>query len=83
MATNEFTPTTDSNRFAFKFLEDELETLLALSLTLTNYLEPEDPSNMDDGFNPVAWRLSQVLNERLSSVAFSNNMKTLLLGEPT
>lgn len=80
MATNEFTPTTDSNSFAFKFLQEELEMLLALSFALTNYLEPDDPSNPEDGFNSTPWRLSQVLEDRLSSVEFSNNMKILLLG---
>ena len=77
MATNEFTPTTDSNRFAFGFLADELETLLALSIILMNRLE--DQREQDSG-DITTWRLSQVLNERLSDATFTNNMRKLLLG---
>ncbi|MBK1685189.1 hypothetical protein [Rhodoferax fermentans] len=76
MSTNEFTPTADSNLFAFGFLEDELETLLALSITLMNRLEDQG----EDG-DVTSWRLSQVLNERLSSVTFTNNMRVLMLGK--
>ncbi len=72
--------TTDQAKFAFDFLQDELETLLALSITLMNQLEPDDPQNHEDYEHITAWRLSQVLNDRLSSVAFTNNMRTLLLG---
>lgn len=81
MATNEFTPTADSNRFAFGFLEDELETLLCLSIALKNQLEPNDPNNPGDEFDPTSWRLAQVLNERLSNVGFTNSMRQLFLGE--
>jgi len=77
MATTEFTPTADTNRFAFGFLENELETLLALSITLMNRLEDSQQSDNPD---ITTWRLSQVLNERLSSVSFSDKMRQLLLG---
>lgn len=77
MATNEFTPTTDSNRFAFGVLEDELETLLALSIILMNRLEDQQEQENSD---ITSWRLSEVLNERLSKTEFSNNMRQLLLG---
>lgn len=80
MATNEFTPTTDSNHFAFGFLGDELETLLALAIALERQLEPTDPDHPEDEHPTTAWRLSQVLNERLSSMTFTNNMRQLLLG---
>ena len=80
MATNEFTPTADSNRFAFDFLNDELDTLLALSTVLMNHIEDQQEKE-DVGI--TAWRLSQVLSERLSSVEFTNNMRLLLLGRDT
>lgn len=80
MAEQEFTPTAGQNRLAFDFLEDELETLLALSITLKNQLEPDDPQNHDDCEHTTAWRLSQVLNDRLASTEFSNNMRMLMLG---
>jgi len=80
MATQQFTPTADNNRFAFGFLEDELETLLCLSIALKNQLQPNDPDNRDDEFDPTPWRLAEVLSERLTNVAFTNNMRQLLLG---
>jgi hypothetical protein len=78
MARNEFTPTADSNCFAFDILKDELETLLALSITLMNRLEDSQQSDNPD---TTSWRLSRVLNERLTNVSFTNNMRQLLLGE--
>lgn len=80
LTTKEFTPNTGSLRFAFDFLEDELETLLALSITLMNRLEPGDPKNPSDSDDITSWRLSQVLNDRLAKVEFSNNMRMLMLG---
>lgn len=80
MAEQQFTPNAKTNKFAFEFLEDELETLLALSITLMNRLEPEDPKNPGDHHDTTSWRLSQVLNDRLAKVEFSNNMRMLMLG---
>ena len=80
MAEQQFTPTAAMNKFAFEFLDDELETLLALSITLMNRLEPNDPKNPSDRDDITSWRLSQVLNDRLATVEFSNNMRMLLLG---
>lgn len=77
MATNKFTPTVDGNRFALGFLEDELETLLALSIVLMNRLEDQQKNEDAD---ITAWRLSQVLNEKLSRTTFSDNMRHLLIG---
>jgi hypothetical protein len=81
MAIQEFVPTAESNRFAYGFIEEELETLLCLSIALKRELEPNDPNNPGDEFNATPWRLAQVLNERLSSTAFTSNMRTLLTGE--
>ncbi len=80
MATHEFTPTADSNRFALGFLEDELEKLLCLSIALKNQLEPDDRNNRGDEFDPIPLRLAQILNERLSCVRFTESMRQLLLG---
>lgn len=81
MATQEFTPTADSNRFAFGFLEDELETLLCMSIALEHSLEPNDPDKRDDDFNPIPWRLAQALHSRLTNRGFSDSMRQLFLGE--
>lgn len=80
MAEQQFTPNAKTNQFAFEFLKDELETLLALSITLMNRLEPGDPRNPSDKDDTTSWRLSQVLNDRLATVEFSNNMRMLMLG---
>jgi len=80
MAKREFTPDAERVRLAFNYLQSELETLLALSITLTNELTPDDPDNHDDYEHTTAWRLSQVLNDKLSSTKFSKNMRLLMLG---
>lgn len=65
--------------FALKFLDDELETLLALSMVLMNQLE--DTRDAETGNGVTAWRLAQVLNDRLASVEFSRNFRHILLSK--
>ena len=77
MAESTYTPTEGRVAHAYKYLCDELETMLALSIVLVNQLEPVDP---ESGEGVTAWRLAQVLNERLEGVDFLANMRMLLLG---
>ena len=65
-------------RFALQYLENEHETLLALAITLMNRLEPTDPANPTDNDDITSWRLSQVLNDRISDTSFINNMRELM-----
>ena len=75
------TGTTQFNlEFAFKLLDDEFETLFALSTALTNQLEPEDPNSPDCAFDPVAWRLCQVMVARLERASFLAGVRELMLG---
>ncbi|CAN0451100.1 unnamed protein product, partial [Phaeothamnion confervicola] len=53
-----FTPDASSLKFAFEYLEDEHETLLALASTLMNRLEPRDPVNPEDDADIISWRLA-------------------------
>lgn len=66
--------------FAFRYLEDEHETLLALAIALRHQLEPNDPDNTDDCDHITAWRLSQVLNRRLEETQFLKDMRRLITG---
>lgn len=66
--------------FAFKLLEDEFETLFALSTVLSNQLELEGSKCPDCAFDPVAWRLSQVLVGRLERSSFLAGVRELMLG---
>lgn len=81
---NQLENTTGTTRFnlefAFKLLEDEFETLFALSTALRNQLERLDSECPKDDRDPVAMRLSQVLTEQLEKALFLDNMRELLLG---
>ncbi len=75
--TTEFAPTKANNLRAIKLLEDELETLDALSMVLMNRLEDEQETDLSA---ITSWRLSQVMNERLSNLKFLREMRFLLVG---
>jgi len=80
MADQEFTPTYRSNNFAYKYLKDEWETLLALAIVLENMTAPPDPDNPPEGFDVTQWRLIQVINSRLDDTQFMRHMKMVLIG---
>jgi len=83
-AENQSESTTGTTRFnlefAFKLLEDEFETLFALSTALTDQLEREDSNSPDCAFDHVAWRLSQILVGRLERTSFLAGVRELMLG---
>ncbi len=83
-AENQSEGTTGTTRFnlefAFNLLEEEFETLFALSTVLRNQLEPEGTNCPDCAFDPVAWRLSQVLVGRLEKTSFLAGVRELMLG---
>ena len=66
--------------FAFRYLEDEHETLLALAIILMNRLAPHDPAAPEDCADVTSWRLAQVLHERITNTEFLNHMHDLMLG---
>ena len=66
--------------FAFKYLEDEHETLLALAIVLMNRLAPQDPTEPEDCADITSWRLAQVLHERITNTEFLKHMHDLMLG---
>ena len=70
----------DLLEFAFRYLEDEHETLLALAIALMHQLEPNDPDNTDDCDHITACRLSQALNGRLEKTQFLKDMRRLITG---
>lgn len=74
-ASNERIPV--SQQLAVEHLEEELDTLLALSITLADRLEPAGRGDAD----LTAWRLAQVLRDRLSDQKFTKSMRHWILGE--
>lgn len=68
-------------KLALEMQSEELEKLLALSIGLVNHLEPRDPSDPDQHENLTAWRMAQVLNERLSSTVLQEGIYQMLLGK--
>jgi hypothetical protein len=81
MANREFAPGAASLGFAFRYLEEEHETLLALAIVLMNRLAPHDPSTPEDCADVISWRLAQVLHERITNTEFLKNMHGLMLGD--
>ena len=80
MAEQEFTPDDGNLKFAFKYLEEEHETLLALAITLMNRLAPHDPATPEDCADITSWRLAQVLHDRITNTDFLKHIHDLMLG---
>lgn len=80
MAEKAFTPTPGNLSVAYSYFHEEIETMLCLAICLQNHLEPKDPDNPEASEDIIAWRLSQVLHERLTNRRFSEDMRELLLG---
>ena len=83
MAETKFTPTVYDVDFAFRCVEEELETLGALVSCLVRRLEPANPDDRAT-FGDVdiySWRLAQAIEERLESAEFINLVRRSLLGK--
>lgn len=65
---------------ALEYVEDEHEKLLALAIALRHLLEPADPHNPAENDDLTAWRLAQLIEERLSSTTFTNTLRAFVLG---
>lgn len=63
---------------AMSLLHDELEKMLCIAISLVNKLEPKDVNNIQDDEDVIAWRLAQVLEDRLSETAFLDSLRELL-----
>lgn len=66
--------------FALSYLEEEIETLLALAMAVRRQVEPIDPEKPSDSVDTTAWRLAQVLEGRLEKTLFVDQMRSLVLG---
>lgn len=63
---------------AMSLLHDELEKMLCVAISLANKLQPKDLSDIQDDEDLIAWRLAQVLEDRLSETAFEDSLRELL-----
>ncbi len=70
----------DSLELALDFVEGERDRLLALAMVLRQRLEPVDPKDPTDSDDLNAWRLAQLLEERLTSVRFTDTLRTFVMG---
>ena len=66
------------NKAAFEYLNNEISRLAALASALEYWTEPKDTSDPNSCQNPTAWRLAQVLSERLEDQEFIKTMGWLL-----
>jgi hypothetical protein len=67
--------------FAMDLIDDEMNKLHCLAIALENQLRPNDPKNPTDTDNLIAWRLAEVLEEKLGSTAFEKGVRSLLILE--
>lgn len=70
-----------SLELAIDYVADEHEKLLALAMTLRQRLEPANPKDPTGGDDLTAWRLAELLEERLTSTDFTNTLRVFVLGE--
>ena len=61
-----------------EYAREEFERLAALAAALEYWVSPQPSGNPDECQNPTAWRLAQVLDDRLSGTAFLKNVDRLL-----
>lgn len=64
--------------YVMAYVNEERETILALSMALRKWLEPDDPQDPKDSDDLTAWRLAQILEDRLSSTEFEENIGNVL-----
>lgn len=65
---------------ALAYVEEEHDKLLALAITLRQRLEPADPQDPTDSDDLTAWRLAQLIEERLERTEFSLTLRAFVLG---
>lgn len=65
---------------ALDFVEEERDRLLALAMVLRQRLEPVDPKDPGENDDLNAWRLAQLLEERLTDTGFTDTLRKFVLG---
>lgn len=60
-------------------IEEREEQLYALAATILHHLSPEDEKNIPDEHPHTAWRLAQVLEDKLSSTSHRNYVREILM----
>lgn len=68
----------EMTQFAVDYIDEELEVLYSIALPLCERIAPKDPKNLQEEDDIVAWRLAQLLVERLESTRTINNLKQFL-----
>ena len=76
-----FVPSTFNLKFAFRMMSEEQDRCAALAHSLVVQLQSNDPENPTDHDDLTAWRLAEVLHDKLSSSEVSESVRKLLLGE--
>lgn len=59
--------------------EQHRDQLHALAVSLVRQLRPNDPKNPEDGCNLVAWRLSEIMYDMLSSGSLETSSRDMLM----
>ena len=68
-------------QIVFRYIEEEMETLAALAEALVERLGPIDPKQIDcDATDVYAWRVAQVIKERLESQEFMDHIRSVMTG---
>jgi len=59
--------------------EEHRDQLHALAASLVYQLRPNDPKNPEDTCNMVAWRLSEIMLDMLSSTSLATGSRDILM----
>lgn len=68
-----------SLQFALDLIKEERSTLLALAIVLTRQIGPDDHEDTDNFEHTTAWRLAQVLEDRLSCTSIETALEQVFL----
>ena len=64
-----------------ELINAEHERLAALAAALEYWTSPKNPDDPEDCQNPTAWRLAQLLDERLSSTNHIDMVRRVLVAD--
>lgn len=64
--------------FVLEYIREEMESLFSLSAAVAAFTAVKDTKNPKDNDNITAFRLAEILEERLGSTAFQNNIRSML-----
>ena len=67
-------------RSVLRILDEEQNQLHALICAVMMLISPKNPDEPEDGIDILAWRLGQILEDRLAKTTVHNFVREILMG---